>query len=298
MKKTKKSILSVLFALAMLVGMMPVSAFATTTPTVAPTVAPSGEAAIPTEWQAVMMFSAAKPDDKSWETFEALPSGSNAQKFIGDGVYTFSMKASDKNATASASDLQVLLIDINEFIPALDASGKNYQNYTDAGNAHDISKHFQPTDLTIGVKAYVDGKEVSLKNSKLNYGYIEDNKKPGNFRIEIFNKWGLHNASNMNDAPVVNPADFCPTDEVKLVLTIAGTGYNTDQGAKDIAAYEASFVTPTVAPAAADSATTDTTSTDTAADSSSTNWPLYGGIAAAVVVVVVVVIVVVSKKKK
>lgn len=299
MKRRTKSILSVLFALAMLMNFVPVSAFATTTdttPTVAPTAAATDAAATPaaTSWKAFMMYSAA---EKPWEIYE--DAGCNSTDFIGDGVYTVAVKASDLGATAAPTTPQVFLVDIPGFAKVMEDAGLNINNYTDSGDGtpHDIAKHFQPTDLTLKVYAFVDGKKIMCKNDKINYGDIEEK---GTFRIELYNQWGLHNAC-IKDDPPVNTLAICPADEIKVVFEISGTGVNTDAGAKAIADYEASLVTPTVAAADTSSTSSDTDATTTSADSSDSapNYtPIIIAAVAVVVVVVIVIIVVASKKKK
>jgi len=306
MKKNFKAFLSVLCLAMMLVNIMPVYAGATeATATPAPTAAVT-EAAVteapaeyvaPASWTAFMMYSAEKGD---WEIYEPTE-GVNTVEFFGDGVYEITVKGSDLGATAKAETPQVFLIDIPEFCAAMDALGKNYQNYTDATGAHDQSKHAQPTDLTIDVNVFVDGQEVRCKSELLNYGNIEEK---GTFRIEIYNKWGLHAAAIVENSPVIAEA-ILPESEIKVQFTIQGTGYNTEAGA---AAIEAANPTPTTAPVATQAASSaDTTGTDKASDKaadassdseSGMNTGLIIGIVAAVVVVGGIVIALVTRKKK
>ena len=312
MNKRTKSIITIVFAIAMLIGMMPASAFAsaanstptaalettdTSTATAAPTVAAATDAAA-TEWTAMLMYSAAKPDDKSWQIYKPEEKGAkNTAKFIGDGVYEVSIKGSDIGATAEPETAQVLIVDILDFAKVMIDAGKKINNYTDDAASHDITKHYQETDLKIDVEVYVDGKEISCKN-KYNYGNIED--QGGNFRIELYNEWGLHNAC-VKDNPPVNPEAILPKDEIKVVFSITGTGFNTEAGAKQIAEYEASKVTPTVAAApttvAAKDASSEAASTDTASEDSN-NTGIIIGIAAAAAVVLIIVIAVILRKRK
>lgn len=316
MNKRTKSIITIVFAIAMLIGMMPVSAFASaanSTPTaaleatdtstataeatIAPTIAAT-DAAVATEWTAMLMYSAAKPDDKSWQIYKPEEKGAkNTAKFVGDGVYEVSIKGSDIGATAEPETAQVLIVDILDFAKVMKDAGKKINNYTDDAASHDITKHYQETDLKIDVEVYVDGKEIPCK-SKYNYGNIED--QGGNFRIELYNEWGLHNAC-VKDNPPVNPEAILPTDEIKVVFSIAGTGFNTEAGAKQIADYEASQVTPTVAAAptaaAAKEASSEAASTDTASEDSN-NTGIIIGVAAAAAVVLIIVIAIVLRKRK
>ncbi len=309
MKKNLRSLLSVLFLAVLLVNTMPVyagatEAEATPVPTAAATDAAATEAeatpapteyVVPTSWTAFMMYSAEVGD---WELYEATE-GVNAVEFLGDGIYDITIKGTDIGATAKAETPQVFLIDIPEFVPALQAAGKNFQNYTDTGASHDQSKHAQPTDLEIKVKVFVDGAEVRCKSEMLNYGDIEEK---GTFRIEIYNIWGLHAASIVENSPVLADA-ISPESEIKVQLSITGTGYNTEAGAAAIAAANP---TPTTAPVAAettdtaatDTAATDSAASDTAKEEGGSNTGLIIGIIAAVVVVGVIVVVLVTRKKK
>lgn len=319
MRKTMKSIISVVFAIAMLIGMMPAGALASetdTTPaptltaedtssdtaeaTAAPTAAADTAA---TEWTAMLMYSSAKPDDKSWQIFKAEEKGAkNTVKFIGDGVYEVSIKASDIGATVAADTAQVLCVDILDFGKVMLDAGKNINNYTDDAASHDITKHYQPTDLTINVEVYVDGKAVPCKQNKYNYGNIED--QGGNFRIELYNEWGLHNAC-VKDNPPVNPLAILPKEEIKVVFSIQGTGFNTEDGAKQITDYQASKVTPTVAAApteaAAEADSSDAASTEASNEASAedgNNTGIIIGIAAAAAVVLIAVIIIVMRRNK
>lgn len=309
MKKTTKSILSVLFAIALILSMIPVSAFAAATDTTpAPTEgtaedtgatdeATDTEATTDTpasEWTAFLMYSAANPADKSWQIYEPEERGAkNTTKFIGDGVYEVSIKASDIGATAQADTANVLCIDIRDFGKVLLDAGKNINNYTDDNASHDISKHFQPTDLTVNVELFVDGKEVSVKQNKYNYGNIED--QGGNFRIELYNEWGLHGGA-VKDNPPVNNLAILPKDEIKAVFTIVGTGFNTEEGAKAIADYEASKVTPT--PKATPTPVVEASASPAEEEGGNSNGMIIGIAVAAAVVVIIIIIAVVSKKKK
>ena len=293
MKKRARSLLSVLLLALLLTNMISAYAGAAETPA-ADAENTAADTAIPASWTAFMMYSA---EQGGWALYEATE-GVNTVEFLGDGIYDITLKGADIGATGKADKAQVFLIDIPDFVAALDAQGKNYMNYTDNGSSHDASKHGQPTDLTIKLKVFVDGQEIRCKSELLNYGDIEEK---GTFRIEIYNIWGLHGAAITEDPPVIAEA-ICPESEIRVQFTIQGTGYNTDAGA---AAIEAANPTPTPVPAATQAPKDDSKDTSAPASSASddgsegsSNIGIIIGIAAAVVVAAGVVIVLVTRKKK
>ncbi|MHB8128044.1 MAG: hypothetical protein ACYDEX_03505 [Mobilitalea sp.] len=250
-------------------------------PTVAPTEAPY---VAPSAFKAFIMYSAA---ENGWECFEPLESGANTATVLGDGTYTVTLKASDIAATGAPTTPNVLIVDIPELATAMEALGKNINNYTED------EKHLLPTDLEISAEVYVDGAKINCKSENINYGNIEEK---GTFRLEIYNIWGLHGAAILDNPPVF-PEAICPESEISVVFKLKGTGFNTEAAAAAEAALvaeAAAAATPTVAAAA--TATTTTTAAEEAKDGLSTG--LIIGIIAAIVAIAVVAILVLKKKKK
>lgn len=184
--------------------------------------APQEEYVAPSEFTAFLMYSAAEND---WSVFEAIE-GVNTTKILGDGTYTVTLKGSDIGATGQPDTAQVFCVDIPELATAMLSLGKNINNYNDA------EEHGLPTDLEVSVEVYVDGNKVKTKSENLNYGDIEEK---GTFRIEIYNIWGLHGASIVNNPPVF-PENILPESEISVTFRIMGTGFNTEAALEEEAA--------------------------------------------------------------
>ena len=125
------------------------------------------------------------------------------------------MKAQDLNdadsksvyATEKAQGAQVFLVDIQELGKAMVELGTLRENA--AGELKD-------TDLKVAAKVFVDGKEVSVTQSRIVVGDLEGN---GRLRIELYNAWGPS-----VDSPAINPAHIIPEDELRIEFTLTGTG--------------------------------------------------------------------------
>lgn len=215
---------------------------------------------IPSEFNAFMMFSDVSG---AWECYE--PGKSGDAKILGDGEYTVYLKASDIGATGQATEGQVFVVDIEDLGTAMVAAGTLRE---DADGALTV------TDAKAKVKVFVDGVEVITKSDNIIMGDLEGN---GRLRLELYNVWG----SGTADMPVVAGTALTPKDEIKVVFTLEGTGYNTG----------ATVSEDTAAPAAEVAVVEET-------EDSGMSTGLIVGIVAAVVVVAGAACVVVMKKKK
>lgn len=166
---------------------------------------------IPESFNAFMMFS--DTDEERWQVYNPGFSGDAA--VTGDGTFSVYLKAQDLNdadsksvyATEKAQGAQVFLVDIQELGKAMVELGTLRENA--AGELKD-------TDLKVAAKVFVDGKEVSVTQSRIVVGDLEGN---GRLRIELYNAWGPS-----VDSPAINPAHIIPEDELRIEFTLTGTG--------------------------------------------------------------------------
>lgn len=264
MKKRTKSIISMLFALAMLISSVPVSAFASASPTAAA----GGDAKYSGEYHAYMgiqtdtklwIFRNAV-DDKTYgkgtEEFDnGLSSVSNKKykhydgdftdaTITGDGTYTISL---DKPDFKSETHLSLLFISTD--IP--------------------FSKAIKVTNVTVKMDG-VDKKTFDT-------GLLDPESKK-NVKVLLLDNWN----EDVKDCFTYT----MPFSKCEITFTISGLGYKAKQPT----------VAPTKAPTKAAAAAS--TSTSTSDKGGSNKGVIIGVIAAVVVVVIVVVAVLASKKKK
>lgn len=166
---------------------------------------------VPDNFNAFMMFS--DTDEERWQVYNPGISGDAA--VTGDGTFSIYLKAQDLNdaednnvyATEKAQGAQVFLIDIQELGKAMVELGTLRENA--AGELKD-------TDVQVAVKVFVDGKEVQVTQNRIVVGDLEGN---GRLRIELYNAWG-----STVDNPAIDPAHITPEDELRIELTLTGTG--------------------------------------------------------------------------
>ena len=128
-----------------------------------------------------------------------------ATTVTGDGQYTI-----ESTLVAGAADFGVFVIDIQGMF---------------AGN---------PEATAVLDKVEVDGAEISFDAAGIQYGDIEEK---GNYRIEIYNQYGL-----TKDNPPVNQATPI-SSSVKVTFTVSGLGGGAAEAAPE-AATEATTEAP------------------------------------------------------
>lgn len=269
MKRITKSILSVLFALAMLVSLTPVNAFATETPTAAAENA-GGAVTYSGTYNAYMGI---QTNTKLWifrNAYDAKEYGLGTSEFThglcavagdkvteydgtftdavidGDGTYTVSLKNPDFSTETTLSQLMV------------------------------------STDLPISDGLKITNVIVKMNDSTL-YTFPEAVLNPDEkdtIQILCQNIWN----DDVKDLfPYTLPFTSCD-----ITFTVSGMGYQSEKAVPTVAAV------PTTAPAADTSA--DAASSDSSGSGLSTGAVI--GIVAAVIVVIAIVIVALTRKKK
>ena len=108
-------------------------------------------------------------------------------------------------------------IDITDLGAAMSEIGTAYTS-TEDGN-----------QLEVAIAVFVDGERVEVRNDRLIYGDIENNRK---LRIEIYNVYGT---GTMDLSPIA-PEKITPKQELRVVFSLKGTGFNTE-AATDLEAY-------------------------------------------------------------
>ncbi|TAH72908.1 MAG: hypothetical protein EWM47_02865 [Anaerolineaceae bacterium] len=268
-----------------------------------PTEAEPEEYIAPSEFTAFLMYSAA---ENGWEIYEPIE-GVNTTTILGDGTYTVTLKGADIGATGQPSTAQVFCVDVPELAKAMLSLGKNINNYNEA------KEHGLPTDLEVSVEVFVDGKKVRTKSELINYGDIEEK---GTFRLELYNIWGLHGASIVDNPPLF-PENILPEEEISVTFRIMGTGFNTEAAlAEEAAAAEAAAAEEAAAAKQAEEAAkaaeeaakveeekkTEEPAAEVTASSEDTSGGFPNALIIAIVVVAVVVVaavvVLILKKKK
>ncbi len=119
----------------------------------------------------------------------------------GEGRYTVKLNMSDVKgeATADPSGVMVLCVDVKDLNKDLAESGL-------AGAITDLEVLF-------------DGKPIDLDKSKVAYGDIENN---GNFRIEIYNEYGLTVGN-----PPFDPTAVAPKNDIEISFNLIYTDKDT-----------------------------------------------------------------------
>lgn len=178
--------------------------------------APVAQSSInPDGYPAFLMFG---DDDWTWENLKLGNAGDTI--VMGDGIYTVTLTKDslpEDKTTEDPSGAAVLNIDIADLGAAMGEVGTVYSS-TEAG-----------TQLEVAVALFVDGERVSLRNDRLIYGDIENNKR---LRIEIYNVYG----TGTMDLSPIDPAAITPTQELKAVFSLKGTGFNSEADT-DLEAY-------------------------------------------------------------
>ena len=168
----------------------------------------------PTQFNAFMMFQ--DNGGGEWSKFE--PVEGNESWILGDGVWEVSLTRAQAGGTGQAVPDEsgfVFLVDIQELGKAMAHIGTLYE---DPSNGDAMTG----TAAEVSVEVYVDGEKVSgVRNENIKMGDIEGN---GRLRLELVNTWG----TGTLEEPVVMPSRLTPNDEIKVVFTLKGTGFNSD----------------------------------------------------------------------
>ncbi|MCL2717379.1 MAG: hypothetical protein FWE14_01155 [Lachnospiraceae bacterium] len=239
-----------------------------------PRFAEEEEYVAPSSFNAFMMFQDAGGGE--WSNFAS--GVGNDMEILGDGVWEVSITRDQAGGTGQAIPDEsglVFLVDIEELGRAMVHAGTLWEDIESGG--------MTGTDAEVSVEVYVDGELVSgIRNENIKYGDIEGN---GRLRLELVNTWGTGTIEN----PVVMPSRLVPNDEIKVVFTLKGTGFNSDYdwGSAEEAPAPAEEAAPAATPAPAQT------------DDSGNNTTL-------IIIIVVVVVLVggggayffISKKKK
>ncbi|MDR2546319.1 MAG: hypothetical protein LBC96_02255 [Lachnospiraceae bacterium] len=234
---------------------------------------------VPSAFNAFMMFQ----DNGGGEWSNFAPGVGNDMMILGDGIWEVSITREQAGGSGQAIPDEsgfVFLVDIEGLGRAMEYIGTLWEE-DGAG--------MTGTDAEVSVEIFVDGEPVSgVRNENIKYGDIEGN---GRLRLELVNTWGTGTLDN----PVAMPSRLNPNDEIKVVFTLKGTGFNSDFDWDAAAAVEdapAPVVTepaPVVTPPPAD--------VDDSSDGM--NVGIIIAIVAGVVgVAIIVVVFIVSKKKK
>ena len=169
----------------------------------------------PDGYPAFLMFG-----DEDW-TWENLKPGTQGDTLVlGDGVYEAYISKEtlpEDKTTEDPTGASVFNIDITDLGAAMSEIGTAYTS-TEDGN-----------QLEVAVAVFVDGERVEVRNDRLIYGDIENNKK---LRIEIYNVYGT---GTMDLSPIA-PEKITPKQELRVVFSLKGTGFNTE-AATDLEAY-------------------------------------------------------------
>ncbi len=145
--------------------------------------------------------------DTAW----AVQDWETATTVTGDGQYTI-----ESTLVAGACDLGVFVVDIQGMF---------------AGS---------PDATAVLDKVEIDGTELSFDAAGIQYGDIEEK---GNYRIEIYNQYGL-----TKDNPPVNQATPI-SSSVKITFTVSGLGGAAAEEAAPVEDAPAAEATTTEAPA-------------------------------------------------
>ncbi|MCL2254649.1 MAG: hypothetical protein FWC09_09420 [Lachnospiraceae bacterium] len=233
---------------------------------------------IPSAFNAFLMFQ----DNGGGEWSNFAPGVGNDMMILGDGVWEVSITREQAGGTGQAIADEsgfVFLVDIEELGKAMAYIGTLRE---DPNNGDALTD----TDAEVSVEIYVDGDKVSgVRNENIKFGDIEGN---GRLRLELVNTWGTGTIDN----PVAMTSRLNPNDEIKVVFTLKGTGFNSDfdwdSVSKEEAPVEAVPLPAQIEPAAADQV----------ADDSDGGFPVWAIILIVLVVIgIVCAVVVVSMKK-
>ncbi len=167
------------------------------------------EYVMPADFNAFMMFA---DGSGAWENYN--PGVAGDAKILGDGRWEVTTTAAQIGATGPAVPTESALV----FLVDIEGLGDAMKHLGTLREAADGS--FTDTDAKATVEVYVDGNKVSTKNDNIIMGDLEDN---GRLRLELFNAYG----SGTKDNPVVMANALNPTDEIKVIFTLEGTGLNT-----------------------------------------------------------------------
>lgn len=287
MKKTTKSVISVLFALAMLLGMMPASVFAATATTPAATT-PAATTPAATDATATVAPTAAAADQYSGvgsymafvqcqtQTWVYRNQFNDKSAGFGTDIYKSIYNNETKAATSTVINDAVLDGDGEYTISLTDISLEGSTDWNMVGISTNIPLD-SPIKVTAATLKY-DSKTVTdkfvQKTDDLNYKFLM-----------LINQYD----PDMKDSV----STLVPADGSKMIITFTVEGFGYAKKVAEVTA-EAS-ATPTAAVTTAAAATTDTT------DEDSSNKPSTGlivGIIAGVVVVGIIIVIIVSSKKK
>lgn len=169
----------------------------------------------PDGYPAFLMFG---DDDWTWENLKPGTAGDTI--VLGDGVYEVYISKETLPEDKTAEDptgASVFNIDITDLGAAMSEIGTAYTS-KEAGTA-----------LEVAIAVFVDGERVEVRNDRLIFGDIENNKK---LRIEIYNVYG----TGTMDLPPIAPEKITPKQELRVVFSLKGTGFNTE-AATDLEVY-------------------------------------------------------------
>lgn len=172
----------------------------------------------PEGYPAFLMFG---DEDWNWENLK--PGNPGDTVVLGDGVYEVFITKDTLPADKVENDpkgASVLNVDITDLGAAMTEIGTQFTS-KEEGN-----------QLEVNLAIFVDGERVAVRNDRLIYGDIENNKK---LRIEIYNVYGT---GTMELSPIDYEA-ITPKQELRVVFSLKGTGFNTDADT-DLETYLAS----------------------------------------------------------
>lgn len=269
MKRATKSVLSVFFALAMLLCMTPVSAFATTTPTAAATGAAGGATTYSGEYHAYLGF---QTNTKLWIFRNAW--GDSKEKYGHDSD-------AFKHGLCSVKEGKITEY-AGTFTDAVVDGDGTYTVKLDKPELKDetsMSQLFVSSDIPMSDSIKVSNVIVKMNDSTL-YTFADGILNPESKEYAQIMCQNIWNKDVTDLFTYTLPFDTC-----SITFTIKGMGYES----------KTANATPTVAAVATTAPAGDADSDST---SGGVNKGVVIGIVAAVVVVVIIVIVAVSKKKK
>jgi hypothetical protein len=243
----------------------------------------------PSEFTAFMMFQ--DNGGGQWSIFN-MDNG-NEVTILGDGVWTITLTRDQAGGTGQAipdEDGLVFLVDINELGKAMTHVGTMIEN--------DQGQKVPVDSFSAEVEVYIDGNKVTANNGNLLCADTEGN---GRLRLEMFNTWGPDgyavNPNGTRNNPVVQSSRLTPENEITVVVTLKGTGFNSNFDWSSVSADEGTGTT--------DAVTLPATVDPTPAPAASGGGSDDGGNPAIIIAIVVVVVaavacvaVVVLKKKK
>jgi hypothetical protein len=213
---------------------------------------------------------------------------------LGDGVWSITLTREQAGGTGQAVPDEsglVFLVDINDLGKAMTYAGTMIEN--------DQGQKVPVDSFSAEVEVYIDGNKVTSNSANLLCADTEGN---GRLRLEMFNTWGPDgyavNPNGTRNNPVVQSSRLTPENEITVVFTLKGTGFNSDFDWSSVSSGDDTQAAVTL-PATVDPTPTPATSSGgSTSESESGNPAIIIAIVVVVVLAVVACVVVVLKKKK